>query len=135
MTSKPTTRWAALGLSVALVGTACGSGGDTTTSAGVPELDDVTAAEASAPPTEPPAAEATQPPETETEASPEAPSATVEADAQPAEEPAEEAPAEPAGENQLPDVEVVDLATGDNVLLSSFAPADRPIVLWFWAPH
>lgn len=46
-----------------------------------------------------------------------------------------DAAAAPTGENQLPSVEVVDLATGDTVLLSSFAPADRPIVLWFWAPH
>ena len=37
--------------------------------------------------------------------------------------------------NELADVEVIDVATGDLVNLKSFAPADKPIVLWFWAPH
>ena len=43
--------------------------------------------------------------------------------------------AEPAGQNELPDVRLVDLGTGADVTLASFAPADTPIVLWFWAPH
>ncbi len=45
--------------------------------------------------------------------------------------------AEPAAavDSVLPDVDVVDLATGETVNLASFAPADRPILLWFWAPH
>ena len=127
MTSKPIPRWAALGLSVALVGTACGSGGDTTSTAGVPALDEV-----ATDPTTPPAQEPTAVPDTAADAT-EAPAATAPPTA--TEAPAEEAAAEPAGENQLPDVDVVDLATGQNVNLASFAPADRPIVLWFWAPH
>ncbi|MDH3754469.1 MAG: hypothetical protein OEU32_11420 [Acidimicrobiia bacterium] len=56
---------------------------------------------------------------------------------------AESSPAEPseasseqeAAPSDLPDVDVIDLATGDTVNLTSFAPSDRPIVLWFWAPH
>ena len=47
----------------------------------------------------------------------------------------EEEPAEPAGENELPEVTVIDITSGDEVLLSSYAPAATPIVLWFWAPH
>ena len=124
MTSKRTPRLAALGLSTALLAAACGAGESQQTAAGVPDLDEAQIP-AEAPATEPdptaePAAESeagAPPPETSEPA----------ADAEPA--------AEPAGENQLPAVEVVDLATGENVLLSSFAPADRPIVLWFWAPH
>ncbi|WP_419925819.1 hypothetical protein [Candidatus Poriferisocius sp.] len=41
----------------------------------------------------------------------------------------------PAPASDLPSVDVVDLATGDTVNLAGFAPSDRPIVLWFWAPH
>lgn len=36
--------------------------------------------------------------------------------------------------SDLPDVTVVDLAGGE-FRLASLAPSDRPIVLWFWAPH
>jgi len=35
----------------------------------------------------------------------------------------------------LPDVEVVDLASGDTVNLQSLAAAGKPTLLWFWAPH
>ena len=35
----------------------------------------------------------------------------------------------------LPDVEVVDVGSGERLVLSSLAPADRPILAWFWAPH
>ncbi|MGI9624302.1 MAG: hypothetical protein ACR2PK_15825 [Acidimicrobiales bacterium] len=42
---------------------------------------------------------------------------------------------EPSEENQLPQVPVIDIATGEEVVLSTFAPAATPIVLWFWAPH
>ncbi|MYJ31703.1 MAG: hypothetical protein F4067_03760 [Acidimicrobiia bacterium] len=52
----------------------------------------------------------------------------------PAPEPATESAA-PAPESDLPSVELVDIATGATVNLASFAPADRPLVLWFWAPH
>ena len=56
----------------------------------------------------------------------------------PAPEPAPEAvtePADPPPASDLPSVDVVNVATGATVNLASFAPADQPLVLWFWAPH
>ena len=41
----------------------------------------------------------------------------------------------PVPASELPSVDLVNVATGANVNLASFAPSDRPIVLWFWAPH
>ncbi|MFM7537791.1 MAG: hypothetical protein ACKO91_18635 [Acidimicrobiales bacterium] len=35
----------------------------------------------------------------------------------------------------LPDVEVLDVATGRPVRLATFVPADKPTLVWFWAPH
>ncbi len=35
----------------------------------------------------------------------------------------------------LPDVEVVELASGDTVDLQTLAVAGKPTLLWFWAPH
>jgi hypothetical protein len=35
----------------------------------------------------------------------------------------------------LPDVLVHDVTAGTQVSLSSLLPADRPILLWMWAPH
>lgn len=35
----------------------------------------------------------------------------------------------------LPRVEVVDVTADRPVELSSLLPADRPLLLWFWAPH
>ena len=66
---------------------------------------------------------------TEAPASTEAPATQA-----PAPEPATESAAS-APESDLPSVELVDVATGANVNLASFAPADRHLVLWFWAPH
>ena len=37
--------------------------------------------------------------------------------------------------NEFPAVTVVDVVSGESLLLSSLAPADRPILVWFWAPH
>ena len=37
--------------------------------------------------------------------------------------------------NALPDLSVSDLATGEPMALQSLVPADRPVLLWFWAPH
>lgn len=37
--------------------------------------------------------------------------------------------------NVVPEVAVLDVGTGDTVDLVSFVPAQRPILLWFWAPH
>jgi len=38
-------------------------------------------------------------------------------------------------QNQLPDVDVIDLATGEMVNVASFAPSSTPLVFWFWAPN
>jgi len=35
----------------------------------------------------------------------------------------------------LPDLSVTDVGTGTDVALPSLVPADRPVLLWFWAPH
>ncbi len=35
----------------------------------------------------------------------------------------------------LPDVSVQDVGAGTQVNLASLLPADRPILLWMWAPH
>lgn len=46
-------------------------------------------------------------------------------------------PAPPAAGpvNDLPEVDVINVVSGETLLLSSLAPADRPILAWFWAPH
>lgn len=48
--------------------------------------------------------------------------------------PATEAPGPAAGAD-LPAIDVVDLASGDEVDLQSLAQPGRPTLLWFWAPH
>jgi hypothetical protein len=40
--------------------------------------------------------------------------------------------AEAAG---LPPVSVLDVAAGDEVVLSSYLPADRPVLVWMWSPY
>ncbi len=44
-----------------------------------------------------------------------------------------------SGSNQsagvLPDLSVTDVESGSEVSLQSLVPADRPVLLWFWAPH
>lgn len=35
----------------------------------------------------------------------------------------------------LPAVEVLDVATGAPTQFAELLPADRPVLLWFWAPH
>lgn len=42
---------------------------------------------------------------------------------------------EASGGGDLPDVEVVDIATGEKLALTSLVPAQRPLLVWFWAPH
>lgn len=37
--------------------------------------------------------------------------------------------------NQLPDVVVDDIGRGNKVNVRNLAPADKPILLWMWAPH
>ncbi|MDE0652871.1 MAG: hypothetical protein OXI26_04420 [bacterium] len=56
------------------------------------------------------------------------------ADPTPPPEPAPPAPPAAPG-NDLPGVTVVDVVSGESLVLSSLAPADRPILAWFWAPH
>lgn len=55
----------------------------------------------------------------------------------PAAPPADPAPAPASGDpaNDLPAVTVVNVVSGESFVLSSLAPADRPILAWFWAPH
>ena len=35
----------------------------------------------------------------------------------------------------VPDLEMVDVASGSNVRLASLVTGDKPLLLWFWAPH
>jgi len=44
-------------------------------------------------------------------------------------------PAPAAARSVLPDLSVDDVAAGTKVDLSSLAPADQPLLVWFWAPH
>lgn len=37
--------------------------------------------------------------------------------------------------SDLPAVEVIDLAGDTQFNVASLIPSDRPILLWFWAPH
>ena len=34
----------------------------------------------------------------------------------------------------MPDITVVDVASGAEVALGSLVPSDRPLLVWFWAP-
>lgn len=38
-------------------------------------------------------------------------------------------------DSDLPDVPMLRVSTGEELRLSSLAPASRPLLLWFWAPH
>lgn len=42
---------------------------------------------------------------------------------------------EPVTPSPLPVVDVHDLETGELVPLAAELPADRPVLVWFWAPH
>lgn len=102
---------------VLLFASACGESGETTTASSAGNGSGSSPAVAPSPETAAPAngpAPATEP--------------------APASAPSEAANA-PTAENELPDVQVVDIATGNSVNLRSFAPSATPIVLWFWAPH
>ena len=35
----------------------------------------------------------------------------------------------------VPDLQVVDVATGASSSLRALLPGDKPVLLWFWAPH
>ena len=65
------------------------------------------------------------------------PDPTAEA-TQPAPTPASTAPTTPPPvplDSDLPDVTILRVSTGEELNLSSLAPASRPLLLWFWAPH
>jgi hypothetical protein len=60
------------------------------------------------------------------------------ASSSPAQPSGPQAPSSPSTEvfnSVLPNVEVVRIATNEELLLSSLTPSDRPLLLWFWAPH
>ncbi len=44
-------------------------------------------------------------------------------------------PAAPASDSVLPSVEVIEVTTEEKVDVASLVPNDKPILLWFWAPH
>ena len=35
----------------------------------------------------------------------------------------------------LPTVDVLDVATGNKVPFGQLSPSEKPLLLWFWAPH
>lgn len=39
------------------------------------------------------------------------------------------------GTSAIPDLTVLDVASGGEFALGSLIPADRPVLVWFWAPH
>ncbi|MCP3854068.1 MAG: hypothetical protein GY745_09400 [Actinomycetia bacterium] len=48
------------------------------------------------------------------------------------------APTEAAADpvlNLFPDVDVIEIATGETINLLSLIAIDQPVLLWFWAPH
>lgn len=46
------------------------------------------------------------------------------------------APAPPAvPQSEIPAVTVLDVASGGEFALGSLVPSDRPLLVWFWAPH
>jgi len=115
------TRTIAIASSLALVVGACGGSADDS-------VETVAAAEATASPT---TADAPAPRDTEPAAEP-----TGATDGAAATEPESGTePDEPAGPNDLPAVVVRDIATGDEIDLSAFAPGELPFVVWFYAPH
>ena len=69
-------------------------------------------------------------------AQPDGSSATADAAAEPAAADTPEQVAAPvAVSGDVPDLELIDVATGDGVQLRSLLPADTPVLFWFWAPH
>lgn len=43
--------------------------------------------------------------------------------------------AAPASDSILPAVEVIEVTSEERVDVASLVPNDKPILLWFWAPH
>lgn len=48
---------------------------------------------------------------------------------------AEQSTPPPAADQALPAVQVIDLANDARVNVASLAPADKPVLVWMWAPH
>ncbi len=44
-------------------------------------------------------------------------------------------PADPGADGPLPAVDVVDVESGATVSLTSYNTGQRPLLVWFWAPH
>ena len=106
-------------LALAFVATACGGASESeTTAADVPSDQQSAEPDGAAVSADPPAADDGEP-----------------SDQQSAESDGAATRVDPPAESVIPEVDVVDLATGDTINLASFAPSDRPILLWFWAPH
>jgi hypothetical protein len=58
--------------------------------------------------------------------------------AAPAEQPRAAGPPAPGTVPQtsaIPDVSVLEVASGDEFSLGSIVPSERPVLVWFWAPH
>jgi len=55
------------------------------------------------------------------------------AEQQPAADPP--APGQAPRGSAIPDVTVLDVASGGEFALGSVVPSDRPVLVWFWAPH
>lgn len=70
-----------------------------------------------------------------TDAPTDTPPASEAPSAQEPEAPVTSAAEEPAPPSDLPNVPVIDLATGAEFSVASLVPSDTPILLWFWAPH
>jgi len=79
--------------------------------------------------------EAEAPPTTDAPPATDAPPTTEGQSAQEPESPTTSAAEEPAPPSDLPDIQLIDLATGGEFSVASLVPSDTPILLWFWAPH
>ena len=111
-------RWSAATVALCLVAAACGSGGaGSSAESSTGEVTDVATVEP------PPSTAADSTDATFAEIDPESVSTETTA-------PPSNAPIIP-----LPAVDVIDVKTSGEVSLPSLAPSDKPILLWFWAPH
>jgi hypothetical protein len=115
---------------LALVATACAGEGTATTIAG-------SEGESNPPTSQADGGLETRGSITEAEVPPttDAPSATDPPSAQGSEAPVTSAAEDPTPPSDLPDVPLIDLATGAEFSVASLVPSDTPILLWFWAPH
>lgn len=116
---------------LAIFAAACGSDGDSASE---------NPAQTSPTSQAPASAEGNTASQTDAEQGQVAPPQTNQPDAQPAAETTDAAvgPAQPTSapiDSDLPDVTLQRVSTGEELVLSSLAPSNRPLLLWFWAPH